>query len=52
MKFPIIDYDADIEDNIKHKYCFKCKKKINKKNKKINKISNLIEFFDTLQIKS
>jgi hypothetical protein len=46
MKFPIIDYDADVEDNIKHKYCFKCKKKINKK------ISKLIEIFDTLQIKS
>ena len=49
MKFPINDYDADIEDNIKYKYCFRCKKKINKKIKKIN---NLIEIFETLQIKS
>ena len=49
MKFPINDYDADIEDNIKYKYCFRCKKKINKK---IIKKYNINKLFESLTINS
>ncbi len=52
MKFPINDYDADVEDvedNIKYKYCFRCKNKINKK---IIKKYNINKLFESLTIKS